>query len=51
MCVRGFLICSIDRDNILFEIPSGPGDLCLFSLSIISVASVSEKGVTENLLI
>ena len=48
--VSGFLICSIDSDRILFEIPSGPGDLFLFNRSTISVTNVSEKGGMVNLL-
>ena len=44
-----FFTCSIDSDRILFEIQSGPGDLCLFNLSTISVIIslyVMEKYVT-----
>ena len=48
-CVRGFLICSIDSDRILFDIPSGP-DLRLFNLSTVSVTNTSEKGAMEKLL-
>ena len=46
--VSGFLICSIDSDRILFEIPSGPDDLFLFNRSTISV--ISKEGVMVNLL-
>ena len=33
----GFFMCLVDSDRILFEIPSGPGDLFLFNRSTISV--------------
>ena len=48
-CDKGFLICSIDSDRILFDIPSGP-DLRLFNLSTVSVTNTSEKGAMKKLL-
>ena len=47
--VSGFLICSIDSDRILFDIPSEPGDLFLFNRSTMSVTSIAEKGEMVNL--
>ena len=49
ICVSGFLMFSIAIDKTLFDIPTGPGDLCLFSLSTVSVTNVSVKGVNLKL--
>ena len=48
-CAKGFMMCSIDSDRTLFDIPSGP-DCRLFSLSIVSVANTSVKGAIKKLL-